>query len=186
MRATYALRPETLEWPCDDQGKVCFGLEPLTVANGLLHEPAHDTLSNVYAAIELARLVKDLQPQLYSHVFSMHDKSRALQEMNAKQRVPFVYVGADATTVAGVRLMIPIAPHPTNRNEVIAWDLSKDPRQLLDIDAESIRLRLFTPHERRPEGFEPMPRYAIAANRSPAVLKKSRRPVPQARPRARH
>jgi exodeoxyribonuclease-1 len=170
VRATYALRPETLEWPRDDQGNVCFGLEPLTVANGLLHESAHDTLSNVYATIELARLLRDRQPRLYSHVFAMHDKSRALQEMNAKQYVPFVHVGADATTAAGVRLMIPIAPHPTNRNEVIAWDLSKDPRQLLDIDAESIRLRLFTPHERRPEEFEPMPLYAIAANRSPAVF----------------
>jgi exodeoxyribonuclease-1 len=67
--------------------------------------------------------------------------------------------------------MMPLAPHPFNRNEVIAWDLSKDPRQLLDLDAETMRRRLFTRPEERPEGFEPMPIRCIAANKSPAVFK---------------
>ena len=103
----------------------------------------------------------------------MRDKARALQEMSVPHS-PFVYISADATAAAAVRLILPIGPHPTNRNEVIAWDLSKDPRELLDLDAESIRLRLFTPHEQRPEDFEPMPLYAIAANKSPAVFRDPR------------
>lgn len=67
--------------------------------------------------------------------------------------------------------MLPITQHPTNRNEVIAWNLSKDPRQLLELDAESIRLRLFTRHDQRPEAFEAMPLHSIAANKSPAVFR---------------
>ena len=170
MRATYALRPETLEWCRDDSGSVSLELKQVSAANGLLEESTHDSLSNVYATIELARVIKDRQPQLYAHMFSMHEKMWALQEMNATSHAPFIHISAETSTAAGVRLMVPITHHPTNRNEVIAWDLSKDPRQLLDLDAESIRLRLFTRHDQRPEDFEAMPLQSIAANKSPAVF----------------
>lgn len=69
VRATYVLRPETLEWPRDGAGNVTVGLEPLTDANQLLHESAHDALSNVYATIELARLILDRQPSCMSTCF---------------------------------------------------------------------------------------------------------------------
>jgi exodeoxyribonuclease-1 len=171
VRATYALRPETLEWPRDEQGKLSFKLAQLSTANGLLHEAAHDAESDVVATIELARLIRDRQPQLFTHCFSMLDKALALQEMDVAQKNPFLYVGRGRAKSAGIRIMMPVAPHPTNRNEVIAWDLSKDPGQLLDIDAETLRRRLFTRFEDRPEGFEPMPLHCIAANKSPTVFR---------------
>jgi exodeoxyribonuclease-1 len=42
-----------------------FKLEHLTAANGLVHEAAHDALSDVRATIALARLVRDHQPRLF-------------------------------------------------------------------------------------------------------------------------
>lgn len=170
VRATYALRPETLEWPRDDSSNVSFKLEQLSAVNGLLQGTTHDALSNVYATVELSRLIRDRQPRLYAHMFSMRDKTRALQEMNSTARAPFIHIGAETSSAAGVQLMLPITQHPTNRNEVVAWDLSKDPRQLLDLDAESIRLRLFTRHDQRAEDFEAMPLHSIASNKSPAVF----------------
>jgi len=174
VRAVQALRPDTLEWPRDAGGKVSFKLERLSSANGLLHESAHDALSDVLATIALARLIRERQPQLYAHCFAMHDKTVALQEMlpaDPMQAAPFIHVGRGAPGTAGVRIMLAVAMHPTNRNEVIAWDLSQDPRQLLDIDAETLRRRLFTEQEARPESFRPMPLHCVAANRSPAVFK---------------
>jgi exodeoxyribonuclease-1 len=171
VRATHALRPETLEWPRDAQGKPSFRLERISAANGLQHEAAHDALSDVVATIALARRIRDSQPQLYAHCFSMLDKNLALREMDPAQKSPFIYIGRGAARHAGIRIMMPLAPHPTNRNEVIAWDLSKDPRQLLDIDAETLRRRLFTRLDERPEGFEPMPMHCIAANKSPTVFR---------------
>ncbi len=174
VRAVHALRPETLEWPRDEAGKVSFKLERISSANGLLHESAHDALSDVLATIALARLIRERQPQLFAHCFAMHDKALALQEMlpaDPAQPAPFIHVGRGAPATAGVRIMLAVAMHPTNRNEVIAWDLSEDPRQLLDIDAETLRRRLFTEQEARPERFRPMPLHCVAANRSPAVFK---------------
>jgi exodeoxyribonuclease-1 len=144
VRATYALRPETLEWPRGGQGEVSFALERMSAANGLLHESAHDALSDVYATLALARRIRERQPRLYEHCFSMLDKNLALREMDVTSNQPFIHVGRDSAKAAGIRIMLPLAQHPINRNELIAWDLSKDPRQLLDIDAETIRRRLFT------------------------------------------
>lgn len=171
VRAAWALRPEALEWPRDDSGAVSFELERLSAANGLLHESAHDALSDVVATLALARHIRDRLPQLYAHCFAMHEKTRALAEMDVASKTPFLYVGKGSAGSAGVRIMLPIAANPANRNEVVTWDLSQDPRQLLDIDAETMRRRLFTSIDERPEDFEAMPVCSIAANKSPVVLK---------------
>lgn len=171
VRATYALRPEILDWPGNGQDQVSFTLERISAANGLPHESVHDALSDVVATVALARRIRERQPQLFAHCFSMLDKNVALQEMDVTSRSPFIHVGRGSAKAAGIRIMMPLALHPTNCNEVIAWDLSKDPRQLVDIDAETVRRRLFTEPEDRPEGFDPMPIGCIAANKSPAVFR---------------
>jgi len=172
VRATWALRPETLEWPRNEQGEVSFALERISAANGLPHDDAHDAMSDVLATVALARRIREHQPQLFAHCFSMLDKNLALQEMDPEAKSPFLLIGGTGrTAAAGVRIMMPLAPHPTNRNEVIAWDLAKDPRQLLDIDAETMRRRLFTSADERPDEFDPMPIFSIAANKSPVLFK---------------
>ncbi|MET1161418.1 MAG: exodeoxyribonuclease I [Pseudoxanthomonas sp.] len=170
VRAAYALRPDTMEWPREEDGRVSFALERLSGANQLLHESAHDALSDVYATIALARLVMERQPRLYAHCLAMRHKNLAMQEMDLERRQPFIHVGRGAAATAGLRMMLPLAAHPTNRNEVIAWDLAHDPRELLDMDAETARKRLFTRVKDRPEGFQPLPLESIAANQSPAVF----------------
>ncbi len=170
VRAAYALRPDTLEWPRDEQGRVSFKLARMSAANGLLHESAHDALSDVYATLALARRIRERQPRLYAHCFSMLDKNLALREMDVAQHKPFLHVGRDTARSAGVRLLLPLALHPVNRNEVIAWDLSQDPRQLLDIDAETLRRRLAPAIDDHPGDVEPIPLARIAANQSPPVF----------------
>jgi exodeoxyribonuclease-1 len=59
VRCTWALRPEGIDWPVHDDGRPSFKLEHLTAANDLVHEAAHDALSDVRATIALARLVKN-------------------------------------------------------------------------------------------------------------------------------
>ena len=63
VRLCYALRPEGIEWPKKEDGKPSFKLEDLARANGLLHEAAHDALSDVRATIALARLIRDAPAQ---------------------------------------------------------------------------------------------------------------------------
>jgi len=65
VRMTYALRPEGIEWPLNEKGYPSFRLELLTQANRILHEDAHDALSDVHATIGLAKLIKQKQPKLF-------------------------------------------------------------------------------------------------------------------------
>ncbi|XNM78536.1 exonuclease domain-containing protein [Escherichia coli] len=45
MRACYALRPEGINWPENDDGLPSFRLEHLTKANGIEHSNAHDAMA---------------------------------------------------------------------------------------------------------------------------------------------
>ncbi len=47
VRASYALRPDGINWPSNDQGMPSFRLELLTKANGISHEQAHDATSDL-------------------------------------------------------------------------------------------------------------------------------------------
>jgi len=64
-RCAHALRPDGIEWPLGDDGLPSFKLEKLTAANGLVHEHAHDALSDVQATLALARLIQSKQPRLF-------------------------------------------------------------------------------------------------------------------------
>jgi exodeoxyribonuclease-1 len=171
VRAAYALRPEGINWPKTDEGRPSFRLEELTKANNLVHDAAHDALSDVYATIAIARLIKDKNPRLFDHFFSLCRKDKAAEHMDLMNKTPFIHITSTASDTGCVSLMMPIALHPTNKNEVIAWDLTKDPEQLRDIDAATMRARLFTRRDEQPEGFERMPIRTIATNKSPAVVK---------------
>ena len=65
VRMTYALRPDGIEWPRATTAARASGSKHLTRANGLVHEAAHDALSDVRATIALARLIRQRQPKLF-------------------------------------------------------------------------------------------------------------------------
>jgi exodeoxyribonuclease I len=66
----------------------------------------------------------------------------------------------------------PKRPHPTNRNEVIVWDLAHDPAELSGLDAETVRRRLYTRADELPEGETRLPIKTIHINKSPIVIGK--------------
>ncbi|MFM2085050.1 MAG: hypothetical protein RLY95_1868 [Pseudomonadota bacterium] len=182
VRATYALRPDGINWPVDADGKPRFKLEMLTKANGIAHEAAHDAVSDVRATIALARLIKTLQPKLFDFYLALHKKDRVMQEMNlpATQMFakPFIHVSGMFPAERGcMAVMWPLATHPTNKNEIIAWDLCADadtPNILMDLKSEQIRERMFTKQDDLPEGengkIKRLPIKTVHLNKSPFVL----------------
>jgi len=173
VRCMYALRPDGLQWPKHDDGRPSFKLEHLTAANGLAHEAAHDALSDVRATVALARLVRQHQPRLWDFCLKLRQKQAVWAEIEAAQRQsrPFLHVSGMYTPDRGcIALVWPIAPHPTNKNELIVWDLSEDPAALFDLNAVAIRERLFTRTEDLPEGVTRLPLKTIHINKSPVVI----------------
>jgi len=175
VRMTYALRPEGIVWPTNDNGKPSFKLEHLSAANGLVHEAAHDALSDVRATIALARLIRERQPKLFDFCLALHKKDRVAEEIGMHLapalRQPFLHVSGMFPAERGcLGLVWPLGNHPTNKNELIVWDCSHDPAELFALDAETIRMRLFTRAEALPEGMTRLPIKSIHINKSPMLV----------------
>ena len=171
VRTAHALRPEGIEWPKQEDGRPSFKLERLAAANGLLHESAHDALSDVRATIALARLIRQRQPKLFDFCMALHKKDRVSEEIGWPQQQPFLHVTGMVPAERGcIALVWPLATHPTNRNEVIVWDLAHDPAELAGMTASQIRLRMFSKAEALPEGVTRLPIKTIHLNKSPIVI----------------
>ena len=169
VRATWALRPEGIEWPFHDDGRPSFKLEHLTKANGIAHEAAHDALSDVRATIALARLLKTRQPRLWDFCLRLRRKEAVWAEIGAAR--PFLHLsGMYGLDQGSMAIVYPLAAHPTNKNELLVWDLSHDPQELAGLDAETLRLRMFTRAAELPEGVARLPIKSIHVNKSPIVV----------------
>ena len=127
------------------------------------------------ATIGLARLIRKVQPRLFDFAFSLHKKDRVLQEMGLPAEPaharPFLHVSGMIRPERGcIAVMWPLATHPTNKNEIICWDLAQDPSELASIDVDTLRLRLFSRAADLPEGMQRLPIKSIHVNKSPMVV----------------
>ena len=169
VRCTWALRPEGLEWPTHPDGRPSFKLEHLTAANGLAHANAHDALSDVRATIALARLIRERKRRLWDFCLQLRSKDAVRQELVMGR--PVLHISGQYPVERGCMAVVyPLAPHPSNRNEVIVWDLAQDPQQLMALDATAIRQRTFVREAELPEGVKRLPLRTIHLNRSPIVI----------------
>ncbi len=175
VRMAYALRPDGIVWPQKPEGGPSFRLEHLSAANGLVHEAAHDALSDVRATIALARLLRDRQPKLFEFCFGLCRKDRVAAELGLpttqQDAKPFLHVSGMFPAERGcLALMWPLATHPTNKNELLAWDLSQDPSELAMLSAAQVRERLFTRSDALPAGVKRLPVKSVHLNKSPMVV----------------
>ncbi len=173
VRCAWALRPDGIEWPVhapgDAAGKPSFRLEDLAAANGLAHDAAHDALSDVRATVALARLVRARQPRLWDFCLRLCRKDAVRDEIGVGR--PFVHLSGQYATEQGCLAVVwPLAVHPTNRNELVVWDLAHDPRELAALDADTVRRRLFTRQAELPAGETRLPIKTVHVNKSPIVV----------------
>ncbi len=122
VRLTRALRPEGIEWPFREDGKPTNRLELITKLNGVSHEHAHDALSDVYATIAVAKLIRNKQPKMFDYLLKMRDKRAVQRLVNLAQPQPFVYAsGRYSNEYNKATVVFPLAP---GRNgNVLVFDL---------------------------------------------------------------
>lgn len=169
VRITRALRPEGIKWPVDSEGRATNRLELITKENGIIHENAHDALSDVEALIDVSRLLKSKQPKLFEYLLSMRDKKAVQKLVNLDNKQPFVYTSGrysndfDKTTVA-----FPLTS--ALNNNVVVYDLRHDPTPFVTLSQEDLAKKMFASwDERKAEGFISLPVKTLQYNRCPAV-----------------
>jgi exodeoxyribonuclease-1 len=169
VRMTRALRPDGIIWPVKEDGTPVNKLELLTKENGIDHANAHDALADVVALIEVTKLLKTAQPQLYSYLFAMRDKNEVKKLVNLDDKQPFVYTSGRyeqehrKTTVA--------FPLTSGKNgNVVVYDLRYDPEQFINLSTDELAKKLFATYQERKEpGFVALPVKELQYNRAPAI-----------------
>lgn len=173
--AVWALRGKSIKWPLwkdidpnrDNGTDVCFKLEHLTKANGLVHSHAHDALSDVEATVGLASLIRQTEPKLWQWALANRTKEAVRA---AVEKGPVVWLSpkfGQKTGFMRVAAQIPIAG--SRSNEALMWDLSVDPSIVSEMSDEDFKSRFFSRRDELPEGIEPLPIYRLAMNASPFV-----------------
>jgi len=170
LRLARALRPEGIVWPQDDAGRPSLRLERLTQANGIPHDQAHDALSDVYATLAMARLLRQKQPRLYQYVFDHRSKPAAEQLLATGQFKPLVHASEKfAAERHAIAIIVALAQDPFNPNGRVAYDLSVDPDPLLTLSPAELHQRLYTPTSGLPPGVARLPLKTIHINKCPVL-----------------
>jgi exodeoxyribonuclease-1 len=169
-RACYALRPEGINWPLNEQGLPSFKLQDLTKANDIQHQGAHDAMSDVYATIAVAKLIKERQPKLFDYLFTLRDKRKVLEQIDYEQLTPLVHISSKIPSLHGCcTWIVPVGMHPSNKNAVIVLNLALDPSPLFTLTANEIREKLYAPNAMLEENEQRLPIKLLHINKCPVL-----------------
>lgn len=179
VRMCAALRPSGINWPVNSDGKPSFKLEEITKANNISHTHAHDALSDVYATIELAKLIKNHQPKLLQYLLNCRRKDFIKNLINLDNTADItdrILVHSSrmiSSEFYATSLVLPLINDPVNNNGYITWDLRYDPEVLLNLDGnlEKAKYLLYTPQDElnQEAGEKRLALKNIFINKVPAV-----------------
>lgn len=164
----YALRPETIHWPVNEEGKVSLKLGEICKANGIELEHAHDARFDVIATIELMRIIKKNNPKIWDFFLKLSNKHEAKRQVEARKPLIMVerFLPRDH---AHMTVTLPIIYDAKNEAKMLCFDLRHDPSEILTLSAEEIRRRCLTPVAELVEGEEIRAIRSITTNKQPMI-----------------
>ena len=170
VRAFYALRPNSLQWPKHPDESPSFKLEDLTAANGLEHGAAHDAMSDVTATLALARALRAADEALFDRLLGQRFKARVEAMVDTHRMTPLVHIsGLFGTDRHCLGVIVPLAIHPDFKSDVICADITREP-SFLDMSVEEIQARLFAKKEDLNSPDDRPSLMTIKVNRAPVLL----------------
>lgn len=150
MQAVYGLRPNIMKWHYvstsdgSDETRVSMKLEHLSAVNGIVHENAHDALSDVDALISLMKIVKDADSDFYDLALSVRDKSYVLDLLLAEEsKGGLIYISQYEREHNFVGYIIPLFQSVEDKNIFWAWDAKVCPEKVLSLP-EDVKCRLLS------------------------------------------
>ncbi len=163
VRMTRALRPDGIKWPIVDS-KPSNRLEELTKANGISHTGAHDALADVIALIDLAKLINESQPKLFSYLLNIMTSKKNIESL-INNDIPFVYTsGKFDSEYEKTTVVSKLVSHP-KRQAVLVFDLRYNIDNYVNLSVEEL-VKAWRPEDRdQPR----LPIKDILFNRCPAI-----------------
>ena len=158
-----------------------FKLDQLAPANGILHENAHDAFSDVEATIGILKLIKDAQSTtindvtIFDHIFSMRIKKNVANFLLENTGKPFLHIsqlyGKENYSKA---VVMQVGTSFGNPNDQIVINLSGNVQDIIDLDAEELKSRLYMKKaDLASRNIERPPFQAITVNTCPVIAELS-------------
>lgn len=172
VRMTVALYPETLKLGVRDN-KPSYRLEELSKVNGIIHEAAHDALSDVHATIGIAKIIKDKNPDLFNILYEKRNKTAIQNSIDTGLPILIAssFFGLDKKYVD---FIYPITMNPNNKNEYFCIKLSKtvdEISQLVNNSADFTKDLLYSSNDELLEkGIKRPGLHVLRVNKCPVLL----------------
>jgi exodeoxyribonuclease I len=163
VRMTRALRPEGIKWPFAPDGKPSNKLEFLSSINGLDHADAHDALSDVQAAIGVARLLKSKQPKLFDYLLEHRDKKKVAPLITSGR--PVVYTSGRYPGEYNKTTLAVMIAQKDDKSGALMYDLRIDPDEFKDLSPAELAKRWAA----RGEDVPYFPVKTLGYNKCPAI-----------------
>ncbi|WP_343126526.1 exodeoxyribonuclease I [Buchnera aphidicola] len=132
LRVFYVLEPFCLKWFYKHSGAVSFKLSHITEKNSIVHFKKHDALSDIFATIEILKILKSYNEKLFFLLLELFNKEKILNFVTKNQNKPFFYIssifGALNFNIGVVSFLM---FHPTNKNIILVYDLKNSPKDAL-------------------------------------------------------
>ncbi len=124
VRATRDLRPEGLIFnKRNEDGFTSFRLTDLTEENNIEQVGAHDALVDVYATVNLAKLIKEKQPKLFKWALEHRRKEDIRPVIDIVKRTPVLSTSGKFVSERGnTRPLLPL--FWANKNDLYCFDLT--------------------------------------------------------------
>ena len=158
--AVFQRRPDLLNWPVDETGRVRFKLDRLAPENGFEGHNAHDALGDVEATIHLARLIAERAPDLWQQLLANRDKSHVQAQLDQFEPVELVgrFGGGPPKAIMGCLC----GYAAKNQNQAYLFDLDAlDPQELITASGADLMAAM---------DAEPRPLRSISINKVPMLL----------------
>ncbi|MFK7892621.1 MAG: exodeoxyribonuclease I [Granulosicoccus sp.] len=178
VRLNRALRPDGIVWPVNEDGSANNRLEQLSKANDIEHSNAHDALSDVYATLGMARLIRQHQPKLFDYTFANRGKQAVAKLLDPSKPEPCLLVSiAIPSSRHHTGVVLPLARLTENQNRIIVLDLHYDPAELATLTVDEMQERMAST-TRKPTGGEESERArlglrVVQINKCPVVVPRS-------------
>ena len=139
LRLASIYEADSINFPLNFNGTLGFKLDQLAPANGFNHANAHEAMSDVEATIFMCRKIRDEAPDTWSRSMRFSNKNSVLDfcDSEAVFGLTEFYYGRPYTY-----LLHQIGTNPNDGKEILAFDLTRDPRKLDSFSDKELQAQL--------------------------------------------
>ena len=125
--------PHKIKSLLNKKGSAIMKLESIAHTNGIKNFTAHDAMGDTYACLELAKLIKNQIPELWSKSISQRNKTKLEEDIAYK---PFCYLESFFGKAKLFCLSF-VGFHPKYK-WALCFDLFEDPKKILEMNRSEV------------------------------------------------